>query len=348
MASAKPLIAALKGEAIVPAPVWLMRQAGRYLPEYRAVRARAGGFLDLCHSPELAAEVTLQPVRRFGLDAAILFADILLIPDALGQELSFAEGEGPRLAPPLAAEDLDRLTFRRFEERLSPVYETVRRAKAGLDDRTALIGFAGAPWTVATYMAEGSGSPDQKAARLWAYRDERSFGRLIDLLVEATVAYLAGQVEAGVDALQLFDTWAGSLSPAGFARWSQAPIERIAAALKARFPNVPIIAFPRGAGANAASLARSRHIDAIGLDTSTPRAWAREALAPHAVLQGNIDPLLLVAGGAPLETDIADLLSAFAGLPHIVNLGHGIVPETPPEHVAELVAAVRRPSAGGN
>ncbi|NWG46710.1 MAG: uroporphyrinogen decarboxylase [Alphaproteobacteria bacterium] len=342
MGSPKPLLRCLAGEAIEPRPVWLMRQAGRYLPEYRALRAQAGSFLDLCLHPARAAEVTLQPLRRFGLDAAILFADILLLPRALGQDLTFAEGEGPRLAPVVDAAGLARLRPEGAVERLAPVYEAVARVKAGLPQGAALIGFAGAPWTVATYMVEGRGSADHKAARLWAYRDPAGFDALIDLLTGLTTDYLSAQITAGAEVVQLFDSWAGSLDAAGFARWSLAPIAAIADGLKRRHPGVPIIVFPRGAGAGLEAVARLPSIDAVSLDANAGRSWARRSLSPHAVLQGNVDPLRLVAGGAGLEADLDDLLSAFAGVPHIVNLGHGIVPETPPEHVAALIDIVRR------
>jgi uroporphyrinogen decarboxylase len=335
------LVATLAGKAPTPPPVWLMRQAGRYLPEYRAVREKAGGFLDLCYTPALAAEVTLQPIRRFGFDAAILFSDILVVPDALGQRVTFAEGEGPRLDPIRAAADLSRLDPKRTADTFARVYETVARVRGELAPETALIGFCGAPWTVATYMVAGEGSADQADARLWAYRDPAGFAQLIDTLVETSIVYLDGQVAAGADALQIFDTWAGALPEPEFERWVVAPTARIVTELKRRHPHVPIIGFPRGAGAKAERYLEATGVNGLGCDTSVPLAAMRKLADRGVAVQGNLDPLLLVAGGAALEARVRDTLEAMRGAPFIFNLGHGIVPQTPPEHVGRLVALVR-------
>ncbi len=318
-----------------------MRQAGRYLPEYREVRAQAGDFLELCHRPELAAEVTLQPVRRFNLNAAILFADILLLPEALGQPLSFREGKGPILTPLRSATDVAKLSSARTSERLSSVMETVKRVKSELPASTALIGFAGAPWTVAAYMVEGRGDGVFASARKWAYQDPAGFQRLIDLLVASTIDYLRGQIAAGVDVVQLFDSWAGLLPASAFRRWCTEPVAAIVAALRATAPEVPVIAFPRGAATMLPAFVGATGVDAVSLDTAISPAWAASAVQPQCAVQGNLDPLALVAGGETMATEAADILTAFAGGSHIFNLGHGIVPETPPDHVAELVELVR-------
>ena len=324
----KPLLKALAGEAVRPVPFWLMRQAGRYLPEYRKLRASAGSFLDLCFSPALAAEATLQPVRRFGTDAAILFSDILTIPHALGQQVQFVEGKGPVLG------SLDRDALEPVGGRLDPVYEAVRLARADLPEDTALIGFAGAPWTVAAYMVEGSSSRDWLQARRMALGEPERFADLTDLLVDATVGHLSAQAEAGAEALQLFDSWAGLLPPAGIRRWCLEPARRIAAALRERHPSVPLILFPRGVGALAAEFAGIA--DCVGLDTVADPAWAAGAVQQRAAVQGNLDPVLLVVGGAAMERAAREILSAFRQGPHIFNLGHGVLPMTPPEHVAAL------------
>ena len=329
-----------------PVPIWLMRQAGRYLPEYRAVRARAGSFLDLCYTPELAVEATLQPVRRFGFDAAILFSDILVIPNALGQQVDFVEGEGPRLEPITDAPALGRLDPERVLRRLEPVLETVSQVRAALDGETALIGFCGAPWTVATYMVAGHGTPDQAAARLWAYRDAKSFNRLIDILVDSSARYLNAQIEAGADAVQIFDTWAGSLPATEFDRWCIAPIRRLVEAVRAEHPRVPAIVFARGACDGYARLADAVAPQGIGIDTGFSVERARDELQPKAVVQGNLDPLALVAGGTVLKAGVERIMEALADGPFIFNLGHGIVPETPVDHVAELVELVRRHAGG--
>jgi len=342
----KQLLRVLAGEAVSPPPIWLMRQAGRYLPEYRAVRAKAGSFLDLCYAPALAAEVALQPIRRYGFDAAILFADILLVPDALGQRVEFLEGEGPRLEPIRAERDLARLNPAATRRKYGLVCETVARLRQELPSETALIGFCGAPWTVATYMVGGQGSADQAEARLWAYRDPTGFQRLIDLLTDASVEYLAGQAEAGADVLQIFDTWAGSLPDSEFERWVVAPTRRLVDGVRARHPSVPVIGFPRGAGSRAAGYVAGTGVQGLGCDTTMPvaemRRLGREA---PVVTQGNLDPLLLVAGGPALDAAVAHILGVMRGQPFIFNLGHGIVPQTPPANVARLVELVRKHQA---
>ncbi len=330
------------GEALTPPPIWLMRQAGRYLPEYREVRAKAGGFLDLCYNPELAAEVTLQPIRRFGFDAAIIFSDILIVPHALGQDLRFVEGEGPRLDPVKSVADLARLDAKQMGTRFGKVYEAIAKVAAQLPKETALIGFCGAPWTVATYMVGGQGSKDQEATRLWAYRDPDGFGQLIDKLVETSAEYLSGQVKAGAEVLQIFDTWAGSLPDDEFERWVVEPTKRLVAAVKKRHPATPIIGFPKGAGASALFYISETQVDGIGCDTPMPPYMMCEAFRDeNVVIQGNLDPLLLVAGGEAMEERVEEILERMHGQRFIFNLGHGIVPETPPEHVAQLVKLVR-------
>lgn len=336
----KKLIHVLKGEKLATPPVWLMRQAGRYLPEYRALRAEKGGFLALATDPAAAAEVTLQPIRRFGFDGAILFSDILMVPWALGQDLTFGPGEGPRLAPPLIDHAPAGLVAAR--ERLDPVYETVRRVSAALPPETSFLGFAGSPWTVATYMVAGQGSRDQAETRAFAYRDPAAFDAIIAAIVALTVDYLAGQITAGVEAVQLFDSWAGSLSPEQFERWVIGPNAAIVRALKARHPAVPVIGFPKGAGGKLADYARGTGVDAIGLDETVDPAWADAVLPPGMPVQGNLDPLALEAGGAALDRATDRVLAAFADRPHIFNLGHGIGQHTPIAHVERLLARVRR------
>ena len=318
-----------------------MRQAGRYLPEYREVRAQAGSFLDLCYRPDLAAEVTLQPIRRYGFDAAILFADILLVPQALGQPLRFVEGEGPKLDAIRDSQGLDALSLSRLHDTLSPVYETVERVRADLPDTVALIGFAGAPWTVATYMVEGGGSPDHKHTKRWALADPDGFDRLLDLVTEATIDYLRRQIDAGAQVVQIFDTWAGVLDEDTFARVCIRPAARIVEAMKAHAPDVPMIGFPRGAGAKALSYVRQTGVQGLGLDYAVSRTWAAEHLQPLVTLQGNVDPQALVAGSEALDRQVDAVLAAWGDGPLIFNLGHGIVPETPPEHVGRLVERVR-------
>jgi uroporphyrinogen decarboxylase len=319
-----------------------MRQAGRYLPEYRKVRADAGSFLDLCYNPKLAEEVTLQPIRRYGFDAAILFSDILVVPDALGQKVAFKEGEGPVLEPVTDAKGIAALgSPSGVKEALAPVYETVARLRASLPSDVTLIGFAGAPWTVATYMVGGRGSPDQAAAKLLAYREPDTFQRLIDILVEATVEHLSAQVEAGAEVLQIFDTWAGSLPELSFERFALLPAKAIRAKLRDRHPDIPVIAFPRGAGGMAERYFRETSVEGLSLDTGVSPAVARERLQPIGCVQGNLDPLLLVAGGAEMRAQATHILETLGQRPFIFNLGHGIVPQTPPEHVAELVKLVK-------
>ena len=340
----RPLIAVLRGERRDPPPVWLMRQAGRYLPEYRALRADKGGFLELVHDSAAAAEVTLQPIRRFGFDGAILFSDILVIPHALGQELSFEAGEGPRLAPPLVDHALAGLQA--VPERLQPVYETVRRVAATLPPQTTFLGFAGSPWTVATYMVAGQGSREQAEARRMAYRDPAAFQAIIDAIVDATVEYLADQIEAGVHAVQLFDSWAGSLAPAQFERWVIAPTVVIVDRLRKRHPGVPIIGFPKGAGGKLAAYARETSVDTIGLDETVDPVWADQALPANLPVQGNLDPLALITGGEALVEAVARIRGAFRSRPHVFNLGHGILPDAPIAHVERLLELVRGHDAG--
>jgi len=338
----KPLLVkVLEGDRADPPPLWLMRQAGRYLPEYRAVRARAGSFLDLCYNPELATEVTLQPIRRFGFDAAILFSDILVIPDALGQPVAFHEGEGPVLEPLESAADIAALDGESVISRLEPVLEAVARIRTELAPEVALIGFCGAPWTVATYMIGGRGSPDQAAARLFAYREPEAFAALVDLLVEVSARYLSAQVEAGAQVLQIFDSWAGTLPEDQFQRWCLEPVRRLIARVKEKHGDVPVIGFPRAAGPSSLAFAERSGADAIGCDTSLPLAWIRDTLQQRMPVQGNLDPLLLVAGGTALEARVRQIRESLAAGPHVFNLGHGIVPQTPVEHVARLVELVR-------
>jgi uroporphyrinogen decarboxylase len=336
------LVSVLAGEALSPPPIWLMRQAGRYLPEYREVRASVGGFLELCYTPALAAEVTLQPIRRYGFDAAILFADILVVPDALGQGVRFVEGEGPRLDAIGSAAELSRLNLAATGDKFGRIYATVTRLRQDLPRETALIGFCGAPWTVATYMVGGQGSSDQAAARTLAYGDPETFARLIGIVTEASIEYLDGQVRAGADVLQIFDSWAGNLPEREFDTWVVAPTRRIVAELKRRHPSTPIIGFPRGAGANAERYMRHTGVEGLGCDTAVPLREMR-ALADRGrvAVQGNLDPLLLAAGGPQLDARVRETLQMMRGAPFIFNLGHGIVPHTPPENVARLVELVR-------
>jgi len=335
------LVSALSGLVVDPPPIWLMRQAGRYLPEYREVRAKAGSFLDLCLNPKLSAEVTLQPLRRFDLDAAIVFSDILMVPYALGQKVEFVEGEGPKLEPVPSGKELAKLDRLKAEARFAPVYETLSRVIPELPSGVPVIGFCGAPWTVATYMVEGAGSKDQAQARLWAYRDPDSFQSLIDLLVETSIAYLLGQVKAGAGVLQIFDSWAGSLPNDEFARWCSYPTRALVAGVKAVYPDVPVISFPRGCGASAERYAQETKIDAIGCDTSMSLAYMCEILQSRLTVQGNLDPLLIVAGGIHLERRVKAILDLLSSGPFVFNLGHGILPDTPPDHVAKLVALVK-------
>ncbi|WP_268828704.1 uroporphyrinogen decarboxylase [Sphingomonas cremea] len=335
----KPLLAVLRGERRDPPPMWLMRQAGRYLPEYRALRATKGGFLDLAYDPEAAAEITLQPLRRFPFDGAILFSDILVVPHAMGMDLTFVAGEGPRLSPPLVHAPICDLSPQM--ERLNPIYETVRRVKAELAPETTFLGFAGSPWTVATYMIAGQGSRDQAEARQLGYSDPGKLDAILDVISCITVDYLSRQIETGVDAVQLFDSWAGSLSPAQFERHVIARTAWIVDQLKRRHPGTPIIGFPKGAGGKLRAYAAETRVDAIGLDETVDPAWAHRELPVGLPVQGNLDPLALVAGGEPLITSVERILDALADRPHIFNLGHGIQQTTPIEHVEELVALVK-------
>lgn len=323
-----------------------MRQAGRYLPEYREVRARAGSFLDLCYTPELAVEVTLQPIRRFGFDAAILFSDILVVPDALGVPLRFVEGRGPVLEPLATERDVDRLTPSRLAEHLDPVYRTVAMLARELPDEVPLIGFAGAPWTIAAYAVEGESTRDFVAARRMARGNPTLFARLIDLLVEATIDHLSLQIEAGARAVQLFDSWAGILPDAEFERWCVLPVLAIARALRARHPEVPVIVFPRAAGFGYGRFVGEESVAGLGLDPTVPVGRARE-LFGSTCLQGNLDPVALLVGGAPMAEAIDRILAALAGGPFIFNLGHGVMPETDPAHVAALVEQVRTAKPAG-
>lgn len=331
----KPLLLVLKGEKQDVPPLWLMRQAGRYLPEYRALRAEKGGFLELVYDSRAAAEITLQPLARFGFDGSILFSDILIIPHALGQDLWFEAGEGPRLAPPLNETPLAALTPR--PERLEAIYETVKLVKQDLPAQTTFLGFAGSPWTVATYMVAGQGSKDHGLARRLAYADPARFAAIIDAIVDMSVDYLAGQIEAGVEAVQLFDSWAGSLAPLEFETWVIAPNRAIVERLRARCPGIPIIGFPKGAGAKLVAYVEGTGVDAVGLDETVDPHWANAVLPKGLPVQGNLDPLALIAGGKALEKAVENILSAFADRPHIFNLGHGILPDTPIGHVEQLL-----------
>jgi uroporphyrinogen decarboxylase len=337
----KPFLAALTGEAVNPPPIWLMRQAGRYLPEYKKLRAQSTGFLDFCFRPDLAIEATLQPIRRFGLDAAILFSDILTIPWALGQKVEFLEGEGPKLEPIGSETDLNRLSPEGLVERLAPVYRTVAGVAALLPPKTALIGFAGAPWTVAAYMVEGHGSRDFIVAKSFGMAEPKLFTRLLEIVTTATIEHLSAQIDAGAEAVQLFDSWAGVLAQAEFVRWVIEPTRAIASALRARHPSIPLIGFPRGAGGLLPLYAEETGVTALGLDTQVPLGWALEALPANLPVQGNLDPVALVVGGKALEDGIRTILDQTKGRPFIFNLGHGVPQTTPPEHVAELVRLVR-------
>jgi len=337
----KPLLAVLSGQHQAKPPVWMMRQAGRYLPEYREVRAKAGGFLNLCFTPELAAEVTLQPVRRFGFDAAILFSDILVVPHALGREVRFETGEGPRLDPIERVEQINALPCNPESAVFAPVYETLRRVKAELDREVTLLGFCGAPWTVATYMIAGQGTPDQAPARLFAYREPEAFAKLVNILVDACIDYLSAQLETGADAVQLFDTWAGTLPPAEFARWSIEPARKIVSGVRARVPNAKIIGFPRGAGALLPSFVEATGVDAVSIDWAAEPGLVRERVQSKVAVQGNLDPLALIAGGDALDRAIDGVLASYGQGRLIFNLGHGIQPETPIAHVERMLQRVR-------
>jgi uroporphyrinogen decarboxylase len=337
----KPLLDVLAGRRRKTPPIWMMRQAGRYLPEYRAVREKAGGFLDLCFNPELAAEVTLQPVRRFGFDAAILFSDILVVPLALGRKVWFEEGEGPRLEPLADAAALNALRSEVDEKVLVPIYETVRRVKAALAPQTALIGFCGAPWTVATYMVAGRGTPDQAPAKELAAREPQAFQHIIDCLVEAAAGYLAHQLEAGADVVQIFDTWAGALPPQDFERWCVQPTQRLVGKLREKKPGAKVLGFPRGAGRNIPHYVEATGVDAVSLGNEIDRDFAREEIQSRVPVQGNVDPLALLEGGAALDREVDDVLEKLGAGPLIFNLGHGILPQTPIAHVERMLKRVR-------
>ncbi|ART93646.1 uroporphyrinogen decarboxylase [Zymomonas mobilis] len=334
-----PLLKLLAGQKLTTPPIWLMRQAGRYLPEYRKLREQKAGFLPLVEDSEAAAEATLQPIDRFHFDAAILFSDILVIPYALGQDLTFIKGEGPKLTPALVNHRLDLLT--KLPDRLTPIYETVRRVAHRLSPETTFLGFAGSPWTVATYMVAGEGSRDQAVTRAMAYRDPQAFSEIIEAIIDLTVLYLDGQIEAGVDAVQLFDSWAGTLSPQQFERWVIDPTARLVEKLREKHPNIPIIGFPKGAASRIKAYIADTQVTAIGLDETIDPYWADQYLPADFPVQGNLDPLVLLAGGEALDQSITTILDAFSERPHIFNLGHGILPQTPLTHVSHLLEKIR-------
>jgi uroporphyrinogen decarboxylase len=336
----KPLLAVLKGERRDPVPMWMMRQAGRYLPEYRKLRKEKGSFLELVYDADAAAEVTLQPLKRFPeLDGAILFSDILIVPFAIGQNLTFVSGEGPRLTPALIDSSLDDLTP--FLTRLEPIYETVAKVRERLAADKTLIGFSGSPWTVATYMIAGQGSRDQSDARRLAYADPAAFGAIVARIEKVTIDYLLHQIEAGAEAVQLFDSWAGSLSPSQFEQWVIGPTARIVAAIRETHRDTPVIGFPKGAGGKLGAYARETGVTAVGLDETVDPFWAAKVLPKSLPVQGNLDPLALAAGGRQLAEATAQVLDAFVDRPHIFNLGHGILPDTPIDHVEQLIAQVK-------
>lgn len=342
MSDEKIVMRVLGGETVFPPPIWMMRQAGRYLPEYRETRKQAGSFLDLCYNPDLAVEVTLQPIRRFGFDASILFSDILVIPHALGRDLRFEEGRGP-LMTPIREDEIDHLDPSNLHRHLEPVYETVRRLRSELPASTTLLGFCGAPWTLATYMIAGHGTPDQAPARLFSYRHPEAFGRLLTTLADACADYLCRQIEAGADAVQIFDSWAGVLDEESFASWCVAPVRRIVDKVAARHPKTPIIGFPKGAGSLYDGYRERTGVTALGLDRSVPHSQARRLQAQGAI-QGNLDPLRLVVGGKALDEGVDVILRELSDGPLVFNLGHGITPEAPIAHVEQMIARVR---AGG-
>jgi len=331
----------LAGTRFPTPPIWLMRQAGRYLPEYRAIRATTKSFLELAYTPEKAVEVTLQPIKRFGLDAAIIFSDIMVVPDALGQRVWFAEGEGPKLEALTDPAQFGKLSRARLSDHLVPVYHAISETRKMLPRETALLGFAGAPFTLACYMIEGGGSRDFAKVKGWAFRYPDSFGVLIDLLVDAIVDHLVNQIDAGADAVQLFDSHAGVLPEEQLFRWSLDPMIRIAQGVRLKHPGVPIIAFPRAVGPAALMYRRPDVFSALSLDTGIGAHWAAKELQPHICVQGNLDPIMLVVGGRAMETEAKRILDKLGNGPFIFNLGHGVVPQTPPEHVAQLVDIVR-------
>lgn len=326
-------------------PVWLMRQAGRYLPEYRAIRQQVGNFLDLCYNPDLATEVTLQPIRRFELDAAIIFSDILVIPHALGQSVQFVEGRGPVLEPITDSTGVSSLADKLDPSKVDRVYEALSKTRSMLPDPVTLIGFVGAPWTVATYMVEGGTSRDFATIKSWAFSDPQGFDALIDRLVDASIAHLSGQIEAGAEVVQLFESWAGILPPFAFKRWCVQPVRQIVSTIKQRYPNVPVVGFPRGAGVALNHYAQDTGVDVMGLDSTVSAEWASKALSDEVVLQGNLDPIALIAGGATMRDGVAEILNSFRGKRFIFNLGHGVLPTTPIEHVSELMTLLRSGNA---
>jgi uroporphyrinogen decarboxylase len=335
------MLEVLQGRRQTIPPIWMMRQAGRYLPEYRATREKAGSFLNLCFTPELAAEVTLQPIRRFGFDAAILFSDILVVPHALGQPVDYVEGEGPKLERVELRPGLPKLSRDVDQKVLAPVYETIKRVKAELPPDVTVLGFCGAPWTVATYMVAGHGTSDQMAARLAAYQNPDVFAELIDILARASVDYLVPQLQAGADAVQIFDTWAGVLPPEEFTRWCIQPTRRIVDGVRAKIPGAKVIGFPRGAGSMLERYVTDVPVDAVGLDWMIDKEFARSRIQSRKPVQGNLDPLALIAGGTTLDAAIDSVMKAFAGGPFIFNLGHGITPQTPVENVERMIRRVR-------
>lgn len=339
--SEKPLLAAIRGQDLAHPPIWLMRQAGRYLPEYRDVRSQVGGFLDLCYDPERATEVTLQPIRRFGLDAAIIFSDILVLPHALGQAVDFQEGRGPVLHPIRDRAGIARLARQADPDKLSRVYDALSRTRSALPESVTLIGFCGAPWTVACYMAEGGSSKDFAAVKGFAFADPVGFEGLIAHLVDTTASHLIGQIEAGADLVQLFESWAGVLPAPAFERWCVAPVRAIVSRVKARYPDIPIVGFPRGAGLHMAAYASSTGVDVVGLDSTVPTDWAARHIQNQAAVQGNLDPIHLVVGGDAMREAARRIIEDLGRGAFVFNLGHGVIPATPPEHVAELVRYVR-------
>jgi uroporphyrinogen decarboxylase len=341
----KPMLSVLNGQRVDPPPIWLMRQAGRYLPEYREIRSGVSGFLEMCYSPDLAVEVTEQPIRRYGMDGAILFSDILVIPHALGRKVDFVAGEGPKLEP-IDPAGLDAIAAHDITPTIAPVLETVRRLSARLPAETTLIGFAGAPWTVATYMVEGGSSREFAATKAWAYSDPKTFGRLISTLVEASTDYLSAQIKAGAQAVMLFDSWAGVLPEPLFRRWVIEPNAAIVSGLRTRHPETPIIGFPRGAGLGYVAYAEAVSPSALALDTTVPLDWAARAIPEGIALQGNLDPIMLRADRDVLAAEVRRIVDALSGRPHIFNLGHGVTPETPPENVALVVDTVRAHRGG--
>lgn len=343
MTTTPKMLNVLRGEAFDIPPLWMMRQAGRYLAEYKEVRAKAGDFLKLCYTPEYATEVTLQPIDRFGFDASILFSDILVVPDALGRKLWFETGEGPKLEPITDPKEIDELDIDALHKYLAPVYETVSRVRAALPPEVALIGFCGAPWTVATYMIEGGGSKDHVETRAFAYRHPEAFQKLIDILVEASAQHLLHQIAAGAQIVQVFDSWSGSLTASGFDHWAIEPVSRIAAKVRASAPNVPVIGFPKGAGSNLPSYVSGAAVDGVGLDTSCDLSWVHRTLPSNVPVQGNLDPAVLMSNEATLLREVYNIRSALRGRPHVFNLGHGI-PQTADIGLVELlVKSVRMP-----